>query len=812
MTTLFAVDPLFAELSLRGWVPVWMAVLLGLVAVAAVGLMYVLETGRVGVVPRIGLACVRMGIVVVIAFLMLRPVWVTEHKGDRRRPVSVLIDTSQSMDSKDPRPGVADQWRVAMAYDLVPADKGIPDLPISSAVQDGKLPEKPPRIEIARAALTSPKFDLLNRLRNGSGPLEMATFGSRRTGKEAADLAWIKDLTATEPRTALTDTVAELIARDANDLPAAIVIVTDGRDNMSRTSLDDLGRECARLKVPLYIYGVGSSAFGQVQLRDAAVPDTIFVDDLVAVPIRYRVKGVADGQAKIVLKYGDRVVASKIIDPVREGDDLREILTFTPTKQDADAKKPELTATIEVTSGAGANVEILTDEVNKAVKVVDRKLKVLMVDSLPRWDFKFLQRALLRDRRVEARFFLTEADRTAMKSGKPWLPGFAVGRDDFRKELFEYDLLILGDIPSAFWTPDQQEVIKEFVAEGGGMIQIAGRWHAPAGWVKSPIGDVLPVEFNAVKFPIESPQRPTGFRPVIAPAAARSPILSLEDDPLDNAKLWRTLPEIYWHYPVTKLKPAAEVFLVHPKEKTTDGKPLPLLAGHYYGKGYVLFVGFDETWRWRFNEQDKYFGRFWSQAVYVAGVPRTVGTKLTQLSVDTTDPVQGKTGQVYARLFTKDFKPVTAEEIEARLIKLDAGPNDKNANVPIKLVAIRGTDNKPTGEYVATLPFNYAGRFSLKVDPNNGNPAALDYRVTLSPDNELAPGGMDEPAMRKLAESSGGQFYREEDLLKLPADVKPRTTPFSTRSEFVLWNWWAMALIVGLLTVEWIVRKFCGLS
>ncbi|MDB5309636.1 MAG: hypothetical protein JWO38_3838 [Gemmataceae bacterium] len=812
MTHLFAVSPLFAELSLRGWFPVWLAFLLGIAAVAAVGVLYVREAGRLGFAPRSTMAMIRITIVVVVAFLLLRPVWVREYKGEKRRPVAVLVDVSQSMASKDPRPGAGDQWRVAIAYDFVAPDKGIPDMPITSVIGDGKLPDKPQRIEVARAALTNPKLSFFGRLRDKSGPLEVSTFGSRRAGQEGVDNKWLKELAATEPRTALCDAVNELIGRDPNDLPAAVVLVTDGRENASRASLDDIARECARLKVPLHVYGVGSSAYGHVQLRDAAVPDVLFVDDLVSVPVRYRVKGVTDGRAEIVLKYGDREVARKVIDPVREGDDLREVLSFVPSKQDAEARKQELTVTVRVTSGAGVTAEVLTDETTKAVKVVDRKLKVLLVDSLPRFDFKFLQRALLRDRRVEARFYLTEGDRTTMKSGKPWVPGFAFGRDEFRKELFEYDLLILGDVPATFWTPEQQEVVKDFVAEGGGLIHLAGRWHAPAGWLKSPIADVLPVEFAAVRFPIESPQRPTPFRPQVVPAAGRSAVLALEDDPLDNARLWRTLPEVYWHYPVTKLKPAAEVFLAHPREKLADGKPMPLLAGHYYGKGYVLFVGFDETWRWRLNEGDKFFGRFWSQAVYVAGVPRTVGTKLTQLSLDTTDPIQGKTGQLYARLFTKDFQPVTAEEIEARLVKVDADPNDKDTNVPVKLVAIRGPDNKPTGEYVATLPFNRTGRFSLKVDPNNGNPAALDYRVNLPPEHELAPGGMAEGEMRKLAEASGGKFYREEDLVKLADQVKPQYTPYSVRTETVLWNRWALFLLVGLMTLEWIVRKLNGLS
>lgn len=801
---------LFAELSLRGWVPLWLAVALGVVAAAAVVGLYAREAGRLGRLPRALMALVRLAAVGVVAFLLLRPVLVQEHHDTRRRSVAVLVDASQSMDSKDPRPNTADQGRAAIAFDLAPPDKGLPDAPTSAAI-----PDKPRRVEVARAALTNPKLNLFDRLRIGTGPLEVSTFGSRRTGRETGDLTWLKELNGTEPQTALADATGELVGRDPNDLPAGIVVVTDGRENASRRGLDELARECSRLGVPLHVYGVGSSAFGQLQLRDVAVNDTLFVDDSVSVPVRYRVVGVTDARVEVVVKFGDREVARKMVEPAPVGEDLRETLSFTPTKADAAASRQELTVTVTVTSGGGANAEVLTDTLTKPVRVVDKKLKVLVVDSLPRFDFRFLQRALLRDRRVEARFYLTEADRSALKSGPPWLPGFPVGRDDFRKELFEYDLLILGDLAGPFWTPDQQEVIREFVAEGGGLIHIAGRTHAPGEWAKGPIADVLPVEVEPVRFPVEAVQRPAPFRPQVAPAASRSPVLSLEDDPAANARRWQTLPPLYWHFPVTKLKPASEVFLSHPDKKLPDGKPMPLLAGHYYGKGYVLFAAFDETWRWRFNEADKFFGRFWSQAVYAAGVPRTAGTKLTQLSLDATEPVQGKTGQLYARLFTKDFKPVTADEVEGRLRKTDAGPDEKGADTPVKLTAERGPDGQPTGQYVATLPFDRTGRFALSVQSDREDPstaASLDYRVTLPPDHELAPGPMAEGDLRKLAEATGGAFYREEDLHKLPDAVKPQYVPVTTRTETVLWNRWAMIVLVGLLTLEWVVRKFNGLS
>jgi hypothetical protein len=417
-----------------------------------------------------------------------------------------------------------------------------------------------------------------------------------------------------------------------------------------------------------------------------------------------------------------------------------------------------------------------------------------------------------------------------------------IERPEFRKLLFEFDLLILGDVPGKFFTREHQEVIKEFVTEGGGLIHIAGRWHAPAAWAPekpglapgtttNPIADVLPVEFEAVRFPIQALENPVGFVPVLAPGAARTQIVSLEEDPIDNAELWgkrkragepatdvpneKQLKPLFWFYPVTKVKPAADVFLTHPTARTPapDNREMPLLVGHHFGKGYVLYVGFDDTWRWRFNSQSKWMGRFWTQAIYTAGIPRIVGTKQTQLSTNTLNPTLGTTGEYYVRVFNESFQPFTAEELEGLLQKTDAEPNDKDAQVPIKFRKVPGVD----GEYVVTLPYNRVGQFRLSVDPKNKSPAGLNFVVSYPENHELAPGALDEPAMRKLTRESRGSavdvgFYREESLIKLPEDVKPKSSTLIDRKETLLWNQWAMILLIGLLTLEWFLRKFNGLS
>ncbi len=787
----------FASLTFRGWFPLWAAVVLFVVATAGVFALYLFESGRVKLVWRLVLAALRTVAIAVILFLVLKPAWVSVNNGERPKPVAILLDASQSMTWADPRPNFIDRWRVAVAHDLLAPTDTPPAMPTSASLPP-TTPEKPTRFEVARAALANPRLDLLTRIKK-VGPLDLAAFGAARDGLDPTDTGWLAKLKADKPRTAIADSTFDLLNRDENQQPAAVVLITDGRENGSARSLDDLARECKRRAIPLHIYGVGSSSFNQLRIRDVLAQDALFVDDTAVVPVRFRGKGFGGvGKIEFELYLNGKKVASESVD-AKDGEDQKTALRFVPTKADAETVgKQELKVIARYT---GADGDPVTDELSKAVKVVDRKLKVLSIDTQPRWDFKFIQRGLMRDRRCEAKFVLLEGDPKAMGAGYPFLPKFPATR----KELLEYDLLILGDIPASALTKEQQEWVKEFVTEGGGLIQIAGKASGPSSFAKTPLADVLPVDFAPRQFKMDPDNRSEGFRPVPTAVGERSNLLSLDDTPAESKKLWATLPPITWYFPVTGLKPAAEAILVHPTDKLPDGKPMPLLAAHYYGKGYVVFSGFDETWRWRRNEADKYFYRYWSQAIYAAGAPRTLGTKLTQLSLDTSDPALGKTGQVYARLLNGDLKPIGTDKITGTVQKTDGGDQTEK-------VTLNALPNQP-GEFVAAVPFNKEGRFTLKVE-NGDDTATLEFRVSLPPDHEMAIGPMAEEELKKLAESTGGKFYHEEDLHRLPDNLKAKATPFVEPSELLLWKWanyWWLVILL-LLAAEWVVRKVNSLS
>ncbi len=170
---------LFAEIAARGFFPVWLAIVMAVIAVVAVGLLYRREAGRVPAWRRAGLAALRGLALGTILFLLLRPTLVTDVRGTMPKPVVLLVDDTQSMQTRDPRLTIPDKWRSAVAFGLIPPDKPIPQMPSAGDVPS-ETPDKPMRIEVVKAFLGNKKLDLLGKLAE-VGPLRPATFGQRES-------------------------------------------------------------------------------------------------------------------------------------------------------------------------------------------------------------------------------------------------------------------------------------------------------------------------------------------------------------------------------------------------------------------------------------------------------------------------------------------------------------------------------------------------------------------------------------------------------------------------------------------------------
>lgn len=779
-----------STLSFHGLIPVWLAVVIGVAGAAASIRLYFLEQAKMGPARRGLLSLLRIAVIVTALFLLLRPVLVTETKRERPRPVALLVDNSLSLTQRDQRLTAQDRLRVAIAENHVPpttevpADGPFPELPAG-------VSENPSRAALIQAVLKHPGLDILPGLAK-SGPLKVFLFGQRKRAVEGIDA-----LKNDETRTALADAIRDVLRGGEGDLPAAIVVATDGQDNASAAGLDEVAEEAKRLGVPLHLYGVGSSDVGNLELKDFLAPDTIVYDDTVSVPVRWRCRGFKQGAAEITVSLGGRVVARKDVE-LRDAGEFRDVLSFTPRNTGQGEEKTELTVTIK---RRGEETFVEDNTARRPVSIVDRKVKILLVEGAPRWEYKFLQTALLRDRRVDAKFLPAGGDRRTLTSGPPYLPAFPAQR----AELFAFDLLILGDVPMSYVGPEKAAWIRDFVREGGSLIVLAGRQHMPASWHGGPLAEVLPIEFAPGRGTRNDQERTQPFQPVLTREGARSEMLSLEDTPEESARIWQTLPGFHWTFNATRLRPGAVAYTVHPRLKAGEA-PLPVYAGQFYGKGRVLFLGSDETWRWRADHGEKTHGRFWGQVIYQMGLPHLVGTpKRLQLTLEKADNVLGRPGHVYARVFDAEFRPYSGAKIAARLTRLDAAAGEEKT----RQIVMEALPGQP-GDFQALLANDAPGRYSLKVvDPAEGS---LEFRVGLPPEHELTVAGLAEDPLRATASASGGAFYREEDLHKLVGSVKPAMAAFTVRHEELLWNAPMLILFVALITAEWILRKFSNLS
>jgi len=785
--------------SLRA-VPAWW-LLTPLLLLAISGIVWFYRREKLSRLARATLIGLRVAIVLVLGLLLCRPTLEATLQTRRPRPVVLLIDNSLSMATKDPRTSTADRLRLAIASGLIPLAQGIaPDASVSQ-VPD-QTPDALTRADLVRLAVAHPGLKLLEEL-GKQGPVQIKLFGQGVTSSNptaANQPLDIPGFTAGEPASALGDALLSLISVDAEiDRPAAIVVLSDGVEQNSQVALEQAAQKCKQLHVPLHCYGIGSSELVSLQIKSVTLPDALFMEDTANPQIAWRANGLKGDPLSIALTLGDVVVARKEI-PAKNGEHITETIPFAvPKSLRADGP---VDFGVTITGPALADAPLPVIEFSKRVRLVDRKVRVLLVDQTPRFEAKFLMATLLRDRRVEPAFHFTGNDPAGMQTAP-----FVASLPSTRSELFQYDLIFLGDVPPEVWGQERLTWLRDLVREGAGLVFIAGRRHTPAAYMKTPLAEVIPVESADTMPPFDDTLQTEAYQPVLSAAGQRHEMLALADQTEENLAIWRNLAPLYGAFPVQKLRPGAVALMNHPTRKAGDA-PLPVIALQRYGRGQVLFLGMDETWRWRADVGDKYFNRFWGQVVYQLGLPRLLGgARRVQFSLERTEQHIGQPGFVYVRAYDNDYQPLMDAKLQAKVVPLDrTGKPSGEAYQPLTLEAIPGQP----GEYRALLNNDRPGRFLLTLDAPE--PSQMPFHVDYPANDERIPAPMALERLKGAAAATGGGFYREEDLHKLPGGVHGQEGAFTFRRDAVLWNPLALLVVVALFAAEWIVRKLTNLS
>jgi len=758
---------------------------------------------------KVLLALLRIAFIGLLLLLLVRPVLSFTVEGSVRRLLVLLVDSSSSMRIKDPRIDQADEKRVAIATGAIDPTKGLSQsFNKAKAKQDAHIS----RIDLVKAALKNDQLNLLPYL-DKEFDLEAYAFAqgvagiaSRRENatnaspREAAkhvtvdQFTWVDRLAATNPATAIGDALREIVNRKRGQPLAGMVLLTDGANN-SGSQPREVAAMLRQENLPLYIYGVGITSPRDIIVANVFAPDVTFVKDEVSVTVRVRSQGLSGENAEVNLKLGDQTVATKAITFTGDGEQVIPMRFVPPNAGEFDlqaAIDPRPDETVKD-----------NNSFSQRLKVIDAKIKVLLVDQSPRWEFRYLQAMLLRDRRIDLKCYLVEGDPRIVREGSPYISQFPSKKED----LFKYDLVVFGDVDPKHISGAQLENLNEFVSKfGGALVMVAGKRFSPAAYRRSVIEKMLPVEFDAptVESSSMDAMADKPIRLELTGAGRNSPMLRLSDKDEENIALWKQLPPLYWIAKVSRPKPAAEVLLVDPDpaRETRFGK-MPVIAVQKYGLGQVMFVGTDNTWRWRRNVGDMYYTALWGQIAQRVSLQHLLGvSKRTQLSTDRQNYVTGDRVTIYARLYAEGYDPIQEPSVKGIY-------GIKNAQGPRSELNLRPIPEQPglyRGEFIAPAPGAYS--FFVEQDLN----APLDFNVS-EPKFELGETAMNEPLLRELATTTGGAFFREEDLYKMPQTISARTERVRSPLEVELWAsplYFILMLIV--VAAEWTLRKLSHLK
>ena len=237
---------------------------------------------------------------------------------------------------------------------------------------------------------------------------------------------------------------------------------------------------------------------------------------------------------------------------------------------------------------------------------------MLVVESYPRWEYRYLRNALSRDPGVELSCLLFHPGLSKVGGGnKDYIKQFPAGLD----ELSKFDVVFLGDVgvDDGQLTAEQCRLLKGLVEhQASGLVFMPGWQGREFSLLDTELGDLCPVVLD--------PAQPGGWGSRIAnhfeltEIGRRSLLTKLADTQDDNVEVWEGLPGFQWYAPVLRAKAGSDVLCVH-KDASNEFGRLPLLVTRTFGAGKVLFMGTDGAWRWRKGVEDKYHYRFWGQVV-----------------------------------------------------------------------------------------------------------------------------------------------------------------------------------------------------
>lgn len=801
-----------------------------------------------------GLLTLRLAVIAVLLLALLQPVFTWNIDRERTGRVVVALDLSESMSTADRIATKAEKLRTAIGLGMIGNDqnrdrwlrvvsdfeadrepKWVDDNEGSNAQERATLErsrkelvnetvqkiEKLPRAEIAQRLIEGKPDGWLNELQK-SFNVELRLFGGKSLPSELETLADSVEKPPEALGKSVTNLVSALETSAAEQSPIkAFIVLSDGRETSGSDPVA-IARRWRDLNVAVYPVLIGSERRPKDIVLDALdVPPVVYLNDQPIAKVTLQAAGFEGETLNVVLekKEGEAQTKSAIVPKSESG--------LSPTVQ--------VEFPIDATQIGRQRFTVRTDVLKAETRddnnsrdfslvVVDDKAKVLLIEGEARWEFRFLEAAYARDERVRLETVVFEQpylgvlQQTFFSQRLDW-PGPETPIEE--SPLAEFDLVVVGDVSPRDLSEPMLVHLEKFVSDiGGTVIFVAGKRHLPLQYRSPTLDKLLPLtkasSVNSMD-PADMAPHLRGFHLRLTPDGEREGGMQLAADAETNRQTWKSLTGHPWVM-IGDVKAGATVLAT-----ADDGGPLPpemersraLIVEQYYGLGQVLWLGFDSTWRWRHRIGDQHHHRFWGQMARTAAQNKaSAGNEFVKFGLESTD-VQAGQDVVFRARWTP---PLLARRPNVKA-KVEVFPrHDAKPDQPIATITLSPDQARPAmhqGRWLAPTAGEYRAILKIEGPPLGAGPEkeiAADFLVRGPLTKELADVTATRSLLEQMAQVSRGKLLLPHELAELPRLIQPDDLAVRETHEFTLWDHWLLlAVLCGLLTAEWVLRKLNGL-
>lgn len=584
--------------------------------------------------------------------------------------------------------------------------------------------------------------------------------------------------------TSIADSLIDIIDSARSQSLAAVILASDGIDTAGGISASQLA-DVAAFGVPIHAIGVGRDRIPEdLELAQLVAPAKALPGSTVTA--RVAIRHDREGEARVRVYDGDELLATEAVQ-------LPADTTTTTAKVNLDLRDAGYHRLQFSVDGVDTEPELRNNVRSTLVKVEEQQFRVLYFEGEPRWEYKFMRRAMDPDGDIRLVSLLRVSPNKFYRQGLESAEQLEAGFPDTRDELFAYDALIIGSVEAASLSDEQQQIIGDFVSErGGSLLMLAGpNGLGNGGWGQSAIADLLPSRLPPSS--VDSFVR-TRAAVQLTPQGADTEILRLAATIDENRAVWASLPEVADYQATGEMKPAAMTLL----NAVTETGSQPLLITQPYGRGHVYVLASGGTWRWQMSSplEDQSHETFWRQLMRALVASAPPGISLSANGSQGASEVQ-----LRAEFRDDAFRPVDGIHVSAVVshedgdtYTLDLLPSQEDAAV-----------------HVADAPLSETGTWYVEAIAERDGEAIHVARTSVYSESEQAEYfniRRNSALLRRLSDATGGQYFEPGDLSALPDLLRYSNAGITEQILRPVWDAPALFLLLFIVKFgEWLLRR-----